>query len=312
MSSMEIIAENGKAGRARISICIPAWKDDARQLLQALSTFTEIEMCEVLVYDDGSNDETMTAAISASLEKIEAPAKLITAQENHGRSHARNRLISEAKADWLLMLDADMLPDSTSFLAHYMEAIAACRGPALITGGFSLKQVIPNQDQRLHAAQSIKSECVPANIRAKQPGLYVFTSNILVHRDILNAVQFDEAYTGWGWEDVDWGLRVAETFEVMHIENTATHLGLDSSSNLLRKYGASAANFARLANQHPEQVSKMRLYRMAKRLQKTPGRNLIKSLSRKLASANHGLFPLKLRLFGLKMFRAATYAEVLK
>ena len=51
---------------------------------------------------------------------------------------------------------------------------------------------------------------------------------------------------------------------------------------------------------------------MAKRLQKTPGRGLIKSLSRKLANANHGLFPLKLRLFCLKMFRAATYAEALK
>ena len=307
-----IITTNGKTGEPTLSICIPTWKDDARALLAGLAKQHGIGACEVLIYDDGSGDRDMTASIQTSLDLIDAHATLITQPENYGRAFARNQLIKAAKADWLLLLDADMLPDSDSFIAAYTNAINASSEPALVAGGFSLDQVEPTRQQRLHAAQSLTSECVPAHIRAREPGLHVFTSNILVHRNVLASVQFDEGYTGWGWEDIDWGLRVAEKFPVKHIENTATHLGLDSDANLVSKYGTSAENFARLARQHPDAVSKMKLYRMARRFQNIPARAAIKTITRSFASLNHALIPIKLRLLSLKLFRAVTYSEVLK
>jgi len=305
-------AELGTDVMPSLSVCIPTWKDSAAPLLTALAKLTDNLNCEVLVYDDGSNDGDMTAKIIQSLASINAPARLITATQNHGRSHARNRLMAHARSEWLLLLDADMLPDHERFLHQYLAAIHEDPKPGLVAGGFSLEQVTPTPKQRLHAAQSQTSECLSAAERARQPGLHVFTSNILVHRAVLDHVKFDEAYTGWGWEDVDWGLRVAAAFPVRHIDNTATHLGLDETASLMRKYAGSGANFARLASNHPEDVSSMTLYKVSKKLKAIPARGLLRRLAGTLASDRLGFMPMKLRLFGLKLFRAATYAETLK
>ena len=295
-----------------VSVCIPTWKDAAIPLLTSLGAMQANEAFEVLIYDDGSGDPAMTAKIERALQEMNTQATLITASSNQGRSHARNRLIEHARADWVLLLDADMLPDSAQFLHTYIQSVQDDPTPALIAGGFTLKQVEASSGQSLHAAQSEKSECIPAEKRAENPGLHVFTSNILVHREILDGINFDEGYVGWGWEDVDWGLRVARQYPVRHIENTATHLGLDDAADLIKKYENSSANFARLAERHPAEVTQMKLYKAAKRLAGIPGRSMIRACAKMLAKDATGLLPLSLRLFSLKMFRAATYAEDLK
>lgn len=296
----------------KISVCIPTWKDAANALLSMLSDMPASLPYEVLIYDDGSADPALTSKIEHCLKVMSVPATLITAKLNRGRSHARNRLTHHARAEWILLLDADMLPDEQDFLQNYCQYIGADSTPALIAGGFTLKQVTASENQLLHAAQSKKSECLSAAERSENPGLHVFTSNILVHREILDRVYFDEGYVGWGWEDVDWGLRVARQYSVKHIDNTATHLGLDDAAILIRKYQNSSANFARLVHNHPEEVIAMQLYQVSKRLAAIPGRGLIRGITKLLAEDPIGLVPLSIRLFSLKMFRAATYAEDLK
>lgn len=86
-----------------ISFVIPCF-NDAQYIEQAVNsalnqTYSNIE---VIVVDDGSNDETK--AVLKSLEhKI---TKLIT-QENKGQSTARNVGIKEAKGDYIVTLDSD-------------------------------------------------------------------------------------------------------------------------------------------------------------------------------------------------------------
>jgi len=307
----ETVAENGRTNTTKLSICIPAWRDTASPLLTSLAGLAGHGDCEVLVYDDGSADPEMTAAITNHLSQFKGPARLITAHQNKGRSYARNRLMHHARCDWLLMLDADMLPDDDQFLARYLGAIASQTEPALIAGGFTLNQVKADKAQALHAAQSIRSECLSANHRKTDPGRYIFTSNILAHRRVLDSVSFDDGYQGWGWEDVDWGLRVAERFPILHIDNTATHLGLDNTETLMRKYGTSGPNFARLASQHPKAVSEMPLYKVAKSLRRVPGTTLLARLCKALAVDRLGIIPMRVRLFALKLYRSAVYSETL-
>lgn len=308
----EEITKNGVKGTPYISICIPTWQDAVTPLLSSLKSLASIKHCEILIYDDGSANDELTANLITQIQAIPAPARLITASQNQGRSFARNRLIANAQADWLLLLDADMLPDKADFIERYIEQTKASIGPALIAGGFSLKQVKATARQRLHAAQSERSECLPASQRANAPALHVFTSNILVHRHIIEHVLFDEGYTGWGWEDVDWGLRVNAAFPIIHIENTATHLGLDDTASLLKKYAGSTHNFARLAHQHPTHVAQMRIYQVSRKMRRLPFRNLIGRFAKMLAQDPMGITPLSLRLFSLKLFRASLYAEALK
>lgn len=307
----ETIVDNGLTNAARLSICIPAWRDTADPLLTSLAGLAQHRDCELLVYDDGSGDPDMTAAITKHLGMFNGPARLITAHENKGRSYARNRLMHHAQCDWLLMLDADMMPDDNQFLVRYLDAMSAQTQPALIAGGFTLNHVAADKSQALHAAQSIHSECLSATQRNTEPGRYIFTSNILAHREVLDTVSFDDGYQGWGWEDVDWGLRVSDQFPIIHIDNSATHLGLDDTDTLLRKYGTSGPNFARLAHQHPEAVAEMALYKVAKSLRRVPGTPLIANICKGLAQDKLGVMPMKLRLFALKLYRSAVYSETL-
>ena len=63
---------------------------------------------EYLVLDDGSNDKTLEIV---SRIKLNHPRRndirLIVLSENHGPSYARNRIIDEAKGDFLFFLDSD-------------------------------------------------------------------------------------------------------------------------------------------------------------------------------------------------------------
>jgi hypothetical protein len=155
---------------------------------------------------------------------------------------------------------------------------------------------------------ALNSDCLSADLRRLAPEKYVFTSNLLVRRDVFEAVAFDEGFTGWGWEDVEWAMRVARQWPIQHLDNTASHLGLDTAAALTRKYEQSAANFGRVVAEHPQVVASYGSYRVARMIRRLPGRSLVRGLARTLALS--GGLPTGLQGFGLRLYRAALYAEV--
>ena len=54
-------------------------------------------------------------------------------------------------------------------------------------GGFTLDQTPIRPEHALHRAMALKSDCTPAPQRAQAPEKHVFTSNLLVRRDVLRA-----------------------------------------------------------------------------------------------------------------------------
>ena len=153
-----------------------------------------------------------------------------------------------------------------------------------------------------------RADCLSAAERALTPEKYVFTSNLMVRRDVFDAEAFDEGFRGWGWEDVEWGARVSRRFPILHIDNPATHLGLDTPQGLAGKYEQSVENFARLVERHPDLVSIYPSYRVARLLKSWPRacprwRGLLKRL------ALSSLMPLTLRIMAMKAYRAALYTE---
>ena len=306
----ELAHANGRWGQsgAQLSILIPTFRDSAHALINRLAECDGAVDTEVIVYDDGSGDPELTALMSAAVDAYPGGACLITALTNKGRSAGRNHLEETANAEWHLFLDADMYPDDVAFLSRYVDAISSQNGaPCMIVGGFSLNFAPFSAKTDLHRAQSLKSECIPAETRNLEPGRFVFTSNVLVHRHIMETITFDPAFSGWGWEDVDWGLRVADRYPVLHIDNTATHLGLDPASVLISKYEKSAGNFWLAAERHEDAMKATPLYRMSRRFARLPGRALLAGLSKQVALLPASLMPAAIRLACLKVFRAAVY-----
>src|ERR1019366_405029 len=118
----------------------------------------------------------------------------------------------------LLFLDSDMLPDSPRFLKTYLDLISTETAP-VVCGGFSLDQTPRNFSHALHRRMSLQSDCAPAAVRNLAPEKHVFTSNLLVRRDVFKAEGFDESFSGWGWEDVEWAMRVSRKYPIAHVEN---------------------------------------------------------------------------------------------
>lgn len=298
-----LLSDNaGWAGaRPLLSVLIPFKGDDACALLRALDE--ETVAAEVVILDDGSNDEGLSARVQATIARMRLPARLVTLTANEGRAKGRNRLASHARADALLFLDADMLPDKPDFLSRWIAA-----GDAPIAfGGFSLDRTPHRRETALNRAMANQTETLSAAQRALAPEKYVYTSNLLVQRPVFDSIGFDETFTGWGWEDVEWAMRAAKAWPILHIDNSASHLGLDPAATMAAKFEQSAANFGRMVQGHRELVQTFPIYGAARLLKRLPLRRMWRPLIKATALAD--ALPLRLRAFAMRLYRAALYAE---
>lgn len=298
-----------RGAAACISVCVPIYRYDVSKLMDALAACRLSALTEIVFYDDGSGDTEMLTGLMGRAGHTSMAVRIVAGAINRGRSAARNAAMKHARGEWVLLLDADMMPDGPGFLESYFDAVEAAKRPAVIVGGYSLASAPRSPATNLHRWQSVTSECLDAAARSQAPGRYVFSSNVLIHREVLAACPFDEAFAGWGWEDTDWGLRLQKQFPVIHIDNTATHLGLDSDAALMAKYARSGANFARMAIRHPGEVKQMALFRHAQRLRKLPMRKAL--IATAAVTARLRLLPLAVRGRALKVWRALVYAEAL-
>lgn len=304
------IRNKAPAAPPRLSVLVPVYRHDASPLLSAIAPAAARlgADVEVLVYDDGSRDPALTAALSHAIRALDCPAMLLNGGRNGGRAVARNALVASARARHVLFLDADMIPDEPYFLDRWL-AVAKFRDPAAAFGGFSMKQAPTTRETALHRYVSIRSECKPAANRSEDAAQFTATSNLLVRRDILEDHPFDDAFNGWGWEDVEWALRVSRRHAILHIDNPATHAGLDTPETLLRKYQQSVDNYRRLAERHPNEVRRFKSHRIARFLSCVPGQKRARGALSRLARAEFA--PMFVRHAALKLFRTSLYAEVL-
>jgi glycosyltransferase involved in cell wall biosynthesis len=301
----ELRIENAAWANAqpRLSVLIPTFRDDPVALLKALDD--PRAGAEIVVLDDGGGDDALAERIARRVEKLRVPVRFIRLSSNEGRSRGRNRLASHARGAHLLFLDSDMLPDTQDFLSRWV-ALADGDMPVAF-GGFTLDQTPQRPEHALHRAMALRGDCTPAPERAKSPEKHVFTSNLLVRRDVFESIGFDEGFTGWGWEDVEWAMRVARQHPILHIDNTATHLGLDTAPDMARKYEQSAANFARVVASHRDVVSAYPSYKVAKALKPFPLRGVWRPMLKRIALAEAA--PIAIRAFAMRLYRAALYIE---
>jgi hypothetical protein len=173
--------------------------------------------------------------------------------------------------------------------------------------------------RRFHAggADSRDNGSCRAGSRLEQPrarertaigAVAVCSSNLAVSAEQFAATPFDEDFSGWGWEDVDWALTAASRFELAHVDNPARHGGLESVDRLLKKFAQSGPNFARLLARHPDYADRpgARLAAKVKAFHVATLARVFGGLAARLP-----LLPVRLRVLGVKLFRAGVAAEAL-
>lgn len=299
----EIVLNIGEGlANPRLSVLAPFHRYDARPLLARLAGAN----VELILLDDGSRDAGLLAATIEAAASCACPTKIVVWEKNAGRSAARNRLIAEARGEYVLFLDADMIPDAEDFLGLWLKLIQQKR-PFIAFGGLSLAHAHWAPETALHHFLFERSDCRSAWMRERSPAQFVASSNLLVRRDLLSTMPFDSDFSGWGFEDVEWAVRASHHAPILHVDITATHAGLDTVETLLRKSAEAGPNYGRLARKHPEATRAFAAYRIARWLKRLPGRGMLRGLCAWLARESSA--PLILRSFALKTFRATHFAE---
>lgn len=285
-----------------LSVLIPFYGDDPRPLLDSLTAQAKPDI-EIILFDDGAPDAALSEAVARSVRAQPVPVTLISSPKNQGRSHARNALGRAAAGDWLLFLDADM-EITAGFLDRWTQALARTECEALF-GGYAPCE--PRSDQeRVHAALAHASDAVDAETRNHQGAFAVCSSNLAVRASLFAQCPFDEGYTGWGWEDVDWALSAARLGTLGHVDVHAAHGGLQSVQALLSKFDRAGPNFARLLNRHPDYEARPGA-QLARKLQATGLSQPARIIGRSLAACDWA--PVKTRVLALKLFRAGAAAR---
>jgi hypothetical protein len=282
---------------ATLAICIDAGRRNAGELLRTLSKLDGAADCALLVHACETEDETIAQAHHLTLAAFPGPNAVHLARSWPDRTAAREWLIAQAPADWILFLSPDNLPAAPDFLTQYLAAARAAEGPGAILGGLSA-------DSSLYAGQGPSGTGIdaaaPADVRAADPGLFVSSANLLVHRDILMSIPFDDGFTSDAQADLDWGIRVHAAYPIRHIDNPV----IRSKSGADERYFDAAESYgpglARLLRRHPDIAGRLPLVASARRVKGIP---LLSPAARLIASSQ--VLPGKLRASAFWLYCAA-------
>lgn len=256
-----------------LSVLVPIYNWDISLLLDKL--VEEIhsgkfnDMVEAIVIDDCSTDDKIRAANGKKVLECRNTGvniKYSELRDNIGRSLIRNKLAEQASGKFLLFLDADVLPDQADFLRRYIDYISINEWDVVCGGLSSLHRKMIDKKYDFCFYWNTKIVAKAAEVRNKTPWRYLWTSNVMVKNSVFLEVPFNEAFSGYGYEDAEWGIRLSKRHKILHMDNTVSHLGLVTKETTYKKMRDSIGNYVLLARLHPDAFQESHIYRISRRL----------------------------------------------
>jgi glycosyltransferase involved in cell wall biosynthesis len=215
-----------------LSILIPVYNYEAFPLVSevhAQATKAGIPF-EILCFDDASPQRYITNEQINTLEH----ARYQILETNIGRSKIRNLLAQNAQFDWLLFLDADVLPKNKRLVLSYLPYIDA--EPKVVNGGILYQKIRPDKRRVFRWLYGTKREALSYKKRRRNPYLALLTLNFMIHKSVFSKVTFNEEIPNLRHEDTlfSYDLMLAKV-PVVHIKNPVFHLGIDVFETAIRK-----------------------------------------------------------------------------
>lgn len=217
-----------------LSILIPTYNYNISALVKKVHNQVKLldVTFEILCFDDGSTDKNIITA-NEKINKLEN-TKYVILEKNIGRSAIRNLLAKEASFDWLLFLDADVMPKNDDFITTYLKSIS--EKSQVIYGGILYVEKKPLKNHLLRWVYGREREALTTEERNKDIYLSFLTLNFLIRKDTFKVVSFDEEIPNLRHEDTLFSYHLKlNSINIEHIENSTYHLGLEESSTFLNK-----------------------------------------------------------------------------
>ncbi|WP_027138677.1 glycosyltransferase family 2 protein [Gaetbulibacter saemankumensis] len=215
-----------------LSILIPTYNYNISALVKEIhSQCTKLNIeFEIICFDDGSNSDVNKK--NNEINKLEN-TYFKELDKNIGRSAIRNMLAKSAKHEWLLFLDADVMPKSAQFIQNYFKKINASY--EAIFGGFAYEKETPENDSILRWKYGKKYEEVDAKKRNLKPHQLIISANFLISKEIFIKINSLINRKSYGLDNYFASLLKQYNIKVFHLNNEVYHHGLESSLTYLNK-----------------------------------------------------------------------------
>lgn len=247
-----------------LSVLIPVFNKEISELTQTVSRLCEASgvVYEIIAVDDASDD----ALIRKSNSHIKTDRfSLIELNENVGNAEARNILARTAQYDWLLFLDADMIPVREDFIGRYLQEIQKDDFD-IMSGGILYKR----ENKKEYSLKLLHGEKTEEQIPGKDPYLEIRGNNFLIRKKIFLENPFGGLPEDYGYVDTHFGLKLKKAgARVKIIDNPCYHLGLETNDRFVKKFRKAIRNAFWLYHHDPEMAENLKIVRYYKRLKKT-------------------------------------------
>ena len=231
-----------------LSILLPSYNNVCVSLVQALQRQADALRgkldkpfrYEIIVADDGSTDAACIDANRVIGDMLHC--RYLRMEQNVGRAQIRNVLISESRGDYVLLIDSDLFLCDDNYLYKYATSTAdVVYGGTRIGGeGFAM---VDNEANTEHLKGNLRyiyeKKAEPSHraaFRQLRPNQEISVCNLYARRDIMEAHPFDSRFKAYGYEDVLFGKRLAESgIEVTHIDNPVLINEFEPNSVFVKK-----------------------------------------------------------------------------
>ena len=231
-----------------MSILLPSYNNVCVSLVQVLQRQADALRgkldkpfrYEIIVADDGSTDAACIDANRVIGDMLHC--RYLRMEQNVGRAQIRNVLISESRGDYVLLIDSDLFLCDDNYLYKYATSTADVVYGGTRIGGEGLAMVdneanTENLKGNLRYIYEKKAELSHrAAFRQLRPNQEISVCNLYARRDIMEAHPFDSRFKAYGYEDVLFGKRLAESgIEVTHIDNPVLINEFEPNSVFVKK-----------------------------------------------------------------------------
>lgn len=231
-----------------LSILLPSYNNVCVSLVQVLQRQADALSgkldkpfrYEIIVADDCSTDAACIDANRVIGDMLHC--RYLRMEQNVGRAQIRNVLISESRGDYVLLIDSDLFLCDDNYLYKYATSTAdVVYGGTRIGGeGFAMVDDEANTENLKGNLRYIyEKKAEPSHravFRQLRPNLEISVCNLYARRDIMEAHPFDSRFKAYGYEDVLFGKRLAESgIEVTHIDNPVLINEFEPNSVFVKK-----------------------------------------------------------------------------
>lgn len=215
-----------------LSILVPVYNYNVFPLIETLcNQASQLNIVfEIICLDDTSE---ILSNENKNINQLKNSSFSIL-EKNIGRSSIRNLLAEKATYENLLFLDADTIPVHENFLSNYILQIN--NSEKIVYGGILYQNNKPSKDKLLRWVYGNKREALSSFDRNKNPYISFLTLNFLITKSVFSKISFNEEIPNLRHEDTLFSYELMQNkIEVLHMDNTVYHLGLENSEIFIQK-----------------------------------------------------------------------------